>query len=1155
MKLEDYKKYLFQPKTDKYALISFLKQEGDIDKILKIYKNISSHPFIKSLTKANIQPLTFRDIRKDRILPYSANLIGEIAWLIILFEENQGLIQTFISLKHEFDLNILLGDYAKAENILESIEKKTGKSIWLIENRLILKEYQIGVKANWEIVSDLSREVDDPFLLFFIENLSKRTESKISFTRYRNIFNNQINEFLINKELFEYLYFRLNYTAINNYESLAYFISVENGSSIIDRYLLLRNIIVELFGPRFQEYQGVISIVSQRLKSIFPEDLIWRQFSNFFKADFHESFNTDEKILALLDEYCRGNYQYCISNAKKLLKEHPDKIEIYDIYVKSIIEENLPFENLQISELVDLLLESMYNIYTNSNNIDQAIDIGYKISTIFSSTSWARQFQSFVIAATNSNSTNKLFTLSYILFSQIRNPRFLYYLQNDVEIKSSDYFEQGPGNLTVDLISDIIQGNDELIRSNFELPQKKRELYVGRALIKRRDFLAAKTLYETLKIDDKRSVIAQEEIIVNLFRCYLKLNRLVEACQLFVSNFLSNKQITKRLNKAKLLNILDSIDDENISGLIEVPIFFSIASDDPYQQYVAYDNYLENMGLSRPTDLISNEGISNEKLIFFLREVCTIEVMHHSYHFNGTDDIEDERLKILNSLIVIDKLYEDDYINEIAQLSQTLNIRKAMREVNKGRISVNVQQLRNIESTDIKEAFSRYKEVEKYSKSNELVGIDTSLNIVDDLNRTLYDELVTNKIIYTNDPAFISFKVIFIEIRDKFLFSKEYGLDGYLSTRIRHGTLLNHIRSVFESQNIISQRDKHNNYLDNIFWDNNIPYHLLDKKDQIQGAIKIFSKSIDEYTEYIVKELVQIKTEKHNKKPYALFDFNIGNKELAFLFSIVRENIKDYNIFIGFVFEYLQEFTEKTLTNIRSYLTKNIKEHYNKLLQDFSIEIKSILGNSTFPELMSSISFCGTRLQKEIETISEWFYLSGTSKDLVLDLKVLIQTAVQITNTIYPNHRITPQIIENYDFPMVGTVHLIYICRILLDNIIIHSKLSPNEQQVEIECTVTDDQYLKLSFKNNFSTEINSAVLDQKLSAVKEKWELANNSFENIDVEGGSGFDKIGRIIAFDLSCNRYLFEYYISENELTINLYIDFLNVPKYEELKNDTH
>lgn len=1150
MNTEEYKKLLFHPKTDKYQLLCHLKQEGELYKIKKILKNISGHPFVKSVLKHNITPKDFPEIRKHRSIPFSGNFTGEASIYLFVFEENKNIIEAFIRLKKTFEREFILGHYESAEEVLVLIESISGKSMWLIENQILLKEYKEGVKSNWNEVSELSDKVKDPFVLFFVENLSKKAETKISYFRYLNIFNSQVSELVSHSQLYEYLCFRLNYSAFTGYENLAYFLYAESSLAIIDRYLLFKEVLAEMLTARFKDQRHVLQLIGKELFDLFPDDFQTCQILSISEPKFLKHLQSESKFYKYLDNYTRGNYNYCIENGFAIIMDNPLIIEAYEIYVKSIIEseKDSPFE--EFPKIVQSILLILLDIYSSKENINQRIDYGLKICTSFSSTSWAKQFLNLIKSATSVSNGNKLFTNQFLVHSQIMNPRILFYSKKE---NSDQYLKILSENLelreTALTIDKIIKGEFEQILTSKSIAQNKKVLYYGRALMRASKFKESQEHFENLLISNNRSTIFNEEVIVSLFRAYLKLNLSKEACCLFVDQYLKNKEKTKRLNKLKLLNLFESGDIAKVNNLIELPIFYRIASIDSYQQYVAYDIYMESQSVTRPTELLDELTEMNSKLLFFLKEVCTIEIMHHSYHFNGTDDIEHERLEILNRLIVSDSLNEDIYIKEITELNQNSNIRKAIREVNKGRISVNVQQLRNNETNNVKEAFNRYREIESYSKNKEIVGIDASISMLTELTNMNIDELLGNKIVYTNDPAFISFKAIFIEIRDKFLLSKEYGLDGYLSTRIRHGTLLNHIRSTFESENIISQRDKDNNYLQSDFWNNSIPHYLSDKRGNIQEALKKFSRAIDEYTEYIIKELVQVKTEKHVKKSRALFDFSISNTELAFLFATARENIKDHNVFLSFVFEYLQRTTEKILARIRDFINTEIKEHYNKLLQDFHTDIKDIIGSGTFPELTNSIGLCGTRIQNELKNISEWFFLSNTSKDLVLDLKVLIQTAIQITNTISPNSRLNPKIIEEHSIPMVGTIHLIYVCRILLDNIIVHSKVNPSDLDIVISSRVTSDDFLEISFKNNLAQSVDKIKLNEKLEQVKNKWDFSSDDYENIDIEGGSGFDKIRRIIAFDLGCDLYKFDYKLENDYLTVILSIEFLNIPTYDE------
>lgn len=1140
MNVEEYKKNLYNNRVDNYQLIGLLKKEGSYEKISKVFKNLATHPFIKFILHSNVKPSEYKGIRASKPIPYCDNFEGEASINLLVFETHKNALNEFINLKQKFDKEIILSLYEEAEKTLDEIEIKLGKSLWSIENRVIISEYKNGTESNWEEVSNLSKQIGDQLVLFLLESYSKKAESKISYFRYHHLLKNQLENAI--PLACEYICLKLDYLGIDNYDNYAYYLYADSISSLVDRYLMFKLVLSEMLTIEGRDYKPLLKF-SKKLNEIFPNDVQLTQILSCLSYEYLEALPVNNKVCALLESYSKGQYDQCITIAPLLIEENPLAIEVYEIYIKSLIENGYDFKETNLGDNINTLLSILYNIYSSSELTAQSIENGLKICNTFFSTSWAKQFMSLIQSANLTSNGNKAFTLTYIINAQYINPRLLYFLE---PLNVDQYYGifNGIDSLshTSTIIKNIVTGDYMSISKDFYITETKRDLYYGRALIRAEKYIDAKDHLEILYTKQKKNPIYYEEIIVNLYRCYIKLSQNESAVRLFVDNFLSNKASTKRLNSEKLLTSIDKNNIEELNHLIELPIFYRISTQDSYRQYVAYDTYLGGMGVTRPTEVFNQLETISDKAIYFFREVCTLEVMHHSYHFDGTEDLENERLDILNRLIVLDSAHEDLYIKEITELSQNQNIRRAIREVNKGRISVNVSQLKKNEADNIREAFNRFKEIDSYTRSKQIQGIDVSMAFSNE--GLSLDDISNSKVVYSNDPSFISFKSILIEMRDKFILSKEYGLDGYLSTRIRHGTFLNHIRSIFESRNVMSQKDKANKYQDNDYWHSTTPTYLSDKIDKIQEAIKRFSSSIDEYTEYIVKELIQVKTEKYTKKPHALFDYSINTQQAAVIFTHVRENIKDYNQFLNFIFDYLKGRTDEILSNIREYINTNINEKYNVILQDFNTETKEILSGVNYPELTTAINMCSTSIQHELRNISEWFYLPETSIEIPIDLKILIQTAIQITNTIYPNYKLTPMIEERHNgLEVSGTVHMIYICRILLDNIIQHSKVPASELNVGIISNIENDNILELEFSNNLDNSVNLDALQNKLNAVKEKWENSSD-YENIDIEGGSGFDKIRRIIVFDLGCKRYSFNYILEGRILSIKLSLEFQNL-----------
>ncbi len=1138
----EYSQYLYHPRTDKYALLGSLKLEGDYSKIRKIYKSLSNNQFVKSIVKANCKAIDFASIRKQKDIGFSRSLLGELSWTLLCIEENRKILENFVVLKQDFEKELLLGKYENARATLKAIDDQTGKSSWLIESTLLLEEYQNGVEENWKFLSEISKVINDPIVLISSEHLSKRAESKVSYFRFNNTFSNQIDDLKSHKGLWEYFNFKLNPSNVNEYSQYAFIVYFENSSPLVDRFLTLKQVLYGIFCSDNFDANLLLDIY-KRLHNLFPADVEILQILSLLDSSYLRLIPRSAEIEEIFELYNQSKYELVIDRAANLLIQFPTCMELYELYIKSLIENGMVSQRNKFPYLVDQIVDTLCKIYGNDKEFDLSWDVALKLGISFQSCVWARQYLSIIKSATSINSINKNFDRDFVAFSTILNPRLLYFVESSGLQSYIELFQSLSGqSATLKIATAILLADYSQLQSTLEISSLKLDLYEIRILMRGRVFSEARRKIEIM-LDETSSIlsiIVREELLVHLFRCYLHLNMASEACILFVDNYLTNNRTVKRFNTSKLLSRLDN-DSSFIIQSIEFPIFLKIATTDSYKQYVGYDTYLNFVGTNRPSELLKDAHASNEKLIYFLKEVCTIEVMHHSYEFEGTEDIENERIKILNRLILIGDSEEPEIIQELSELNQSDSIRRAMREVNKGRISINVKQLRETESQNIREAYSRLKEVELYSKNRDLFGIDAT-NLINEMNTTELDDFDPNKVVYTSDPAFISFKMIFIEIRDKFLLSKEYGLDGYLSTRIRHGTLLNHIRSVFESHNILSQRDKDGNYLESDFWILSLTSSGPEKLIQVGMAINDFSNKIDLYTDSIIQDFLQVRTEKYQKKPKGWFDYSFSGQEIGYLFTVAREQIKDPSTFINFIFEFLEEKTEIVLDEIRNKLMTEVKEVYDSYLSSLYSELEVIYDGNPHLELKNSINLCGTALQQELSNITEWFHLSNTSKDIILDLTVLIQTAVQITNTIYPNFIIRPKILQSEKVPLAGTLHLIYVFRILFDNIITHSRLQPNELEIEVKTeTVSSD--LKLSFKNNFSTDIPLDQLNNKLLAVKRKWESEVRDFEKVDVEGDSGFDKISRIIAFDLEIKNYAFDYIIHDSFLEI---IVSLSLPK---------
>ena len=189
-------------------------------------------------------------------------------------------------------------------------------------------------------------------------------------------------------------------------------------------------------------------------------------------------------------------------------------------------------------------------------------------------------------------------------------------------------------------------------------------------------------------------------------------------------------------------------------------------------------------------------------------------------------------------------------------------------------------------------------------------------------------------------------------------------------------------------------------------------------------------------------------------------------------------------------------------------------------------------------ELIINLTKSSTEIQKELEYLSEWFYLNTTSSSSLLSIETIINASLGLTNKINPLYNLSPTIDIEKDF--AGYSNLIFVFNILFKNVIEHSKLENDKIKIKIESNIEDEKYVIVRFTNNLNPKHDYSSNKSKLETIKLNW----NNHENIErsnKEGESGYDKIKRILIYEALAKTDKFDYKISKNSISITLYFPY--------------
>lgn len=1118
---------------------SNLKNTQPYNVVKEVLEAVKRYPVFKTATKG-LLPKNYGELRNTTYMQFSNSFEKELNWNIALIQMHSDKVNRFLELQEEFEKSFLSSDYISCQSILDKIETDVCFSLWGIEKRLLVTEYQQGVEENWKLLSDVQEKINDPITNYLIEFYSKRAEKEQSLYRFNNIFEKKIKS-IKDSGLREYMCFKINYYAYGGYgKNSSFILFIESTSSIIDRYLTLINVCQHVV---IQKESSLNSLIESRIKRLNLEinsqalqNMLIVLNSNMELKATEESI----KYFEINDLILEGKYQEIINYLSENFDKYLNSFEMLELYIESLLSTNQSPRIANEDSIIENVKSALIDIHNGKDDITESIDYILKIVTTLGRSKWSYLLNAYMMTTLNWTSSTNYKQISY-LKSQYSTPHLCHLIENDqtayefLKNLASVYQSSTTLNLYVSMYGQM-KGIVPLEHLNqFNITEEKRIIFESHVLSDLNDFNTVVENCESI-LNKDLSITDREDTYKLLFDAYLQLKMLQEALKLSISTIVENQNLSHIFHLELLIEEIEKQQFEGVKELIELPLIYQFTFDDSYKVYVAYDEFMDYHNLERPSELKAEvQKWHNQKCIRFLSDVCSIEVLHHSYQFEGTDDIEKERIKICQLLIEIDSINESKYQKEIAEITKKNKLRKGLSKVNQGRIEVNVEMLKSFEQNYIKEGFERYLSLSKFSKSHNLKTLENDTEFFQYfIEKTITGSKEKINSVFEREPAYQSFKYMFIELRDKFLFSNEYGLDAYLSTRIRHGALLNNIRSVFESLDLVTQRNDKGEYGENKYWKSKCG---TDQNDELQKYLSEFSFQIDEYSNFIKEELIQIQTEERNDKPQGMFNFKFPEEPLKEFYFLTQTTTKVYT-YEDFVEDSLSGFVALTtvlLQNIRTAFKNDFKSQFIEIINTLEQNLKS-MSMSDSSELEMRITQSRTNIQHELDSIAEWFKFISEDKEFEFTVKETIEIAVEITSNIRPNYQLSPTVTVNKDFVLNGKFHtaLLYACRIMLDNIISHSKIQPNKQKVDIDIQLSDDSELLLKVSNIVS-ESEIEKIESELIKVKDNWN--NHQLDRVAQEGYSGFEKIKRMFKMDLNIQNLLFDYCWDSDNLYIEI------------------
>lgn len=1119
-----------------------LSNNESLDKIINLIYN-DSH--LLKTVKCEWLPRKIEDMCKTKITSFGNNIVASLYWCVLLINMFSEKIEEYINLKEKYEKYLFSNNFEQAYAVIQYIEENICVSLWSIKQTFLLKECIGGLQLNKETLASYSKKARNNIIIQIILNFySIQAEKNVSYINYQENIKKYLEKFEKEQNrIYQYFDYKLNLSYETVFENAIIPIQIDSQLSIIDTY---------------ETFIDMIQIISYTNKDFNIKDLLDKvNINNDYRIrnltyQNSSAFNISDQSIEFyecLEAYTDGDYKNAILKIQNYIIKHPNDFQAYILLVKSEINNN----NSHV-EKMPTVFDNIYDIYTLNNNYHKSLYNLMLYYKLYNGTSWKYKLKGLISRKTGDALSSKYLYLSYINDINI-TPNYVFYMMEEKKKNLNTMYKFCPKTTGVFLYlcadNRKTNINNCITRNNI-----KCEIYRSTRLIIDKKWSEAiyklKEIKNHIRQNDYYNI---EKISTKLFSLYKKTEDYNSIIYMTVELYFINKYLIQRFDFSSIKDSLYNIDDACIKSDIRYPIFiYIIDKNNLKQQRIAYSNYMDSNDLNNIDDIINiNQSIDKQFVIFFLHKLCIQHLLKRDLRvILSKQNPDDLRIDILRKLIFLDENNYKIYFNEITSITTQKNIRHKMKQFNHSRIFVDTGSIRKEYNDLFREEFEKYVTIKNFE--NKITALDINdennlLDIVSEINSKRINDVSYNQ-------EYIVIKNLIIRILDELLFNPQYGLDTFLSSRIRHGFCKSAIRSAFEEYHLLSQKksDRDEIYNINSYWEKILK---VDNEtfNKIQKCLSSFTYLIEKKVNEVKNDWIHIKVKSDD-----IGDFNYSTFVSASIFLVNNEHFNSFDVFFDNIVGLFDRMTIEILKNIRIKIITVLKDFFIVQLNDLEKQIMNI-DNPACSQLINSLNYCKSKIDASMLEFAEIFNLEKvTYKDFTCN--DLVETCIEINsklNNNFSNVKINKKINDSYLLKGEYFSYFVDLTNQIINNAIEHSGLNIYQLQLNIitdnktnldfayskltnssdKTFSQDKKYLNFYIENNMDENLNVQNMKNKMESVFEKVQDKDVLKKYLQTEGGSGLYKIYTTLQYHIG-EKYIIYYSIKKGTFLLGMIIE---------------
>lgn len=630
-------------------------------------------------------------------------------------------------------------------------------------------------------------------------------------------------------------------------------------------------------------------------------------------------------------------------------------------------------------------------------------------------------------------------------------------------------------------------------------------------------------------------------IYLYLFNTFIQQKKYKEAVVFFAKHHISDSNVNMPIQNSSI-NLILELNDTIVREIpLELAIFYFAINADIDIIYLTYKQCLRKLNVKKASEI---QVTGNAIVDYFLSNIAIPRILTlHVLRFKSVEDVINERILICTNL----NLFYDNkrFTEEIAGHIRDLKILELNNKVDDNKIYVDTQSIKDNELDEAKALFKMY---EQSSSSGESVLSESVSMIVHKLREMgIGVDIILDSLEHGQERVNYQYDILkrmFIYIRNQFLFNPKSGLDNYLSTRIRHGTLINQLRNHFETDNLISNK-VNDTYIPNEFWINSF-FGVKDtilKSDCITRFTE-FSSKIDALIFKIKDQYVQVKTEQYQEKSEACFNFDIENFEEKLRELHSRSELNSFETFLSEIFAILWGHTDDCLEIVKAKLM-DVQNLLLEELHSFEKDIKILVGHKTtqWAKFHDALTQCTNNIQSDIQIVARWFNRSS-SVDFDFTIKQVIETCKHGINTNNNN-----KFLVGIECDSLSELKGKYFSTLydMFHDIMINALNYEREKHTGGICRINVAER-----KDTLKINVSNPIISENVDEISKKVNMINRNLENLlsggnsRMEGNSGCIKIFNAVHNHLGSKNNTYSNSVENGCFNVNIELDLIPLRK---------